>query len=488
MDQRQTPLLDAIEGFIKEDPAFFRIPGHRFERGVDRKALELFGDRAYRSDLTEAEGLDDLHQPTGPILEAEKLAAELFGSDRCWFLVNGTTCGNEAMILATVGEGEKILVPRNAHKSVMMGLILSGAKPVWVNPDYIDDYGISGPVDPKVIEEALEEDPEIRAVFLVSPTYYGICSDLRKISDICHAKNIPLLVDEAHGSHLGFSDDLPAGALQSGADLVAQSTHKTLGSMTQSSMLHIRSSLVDEVKVDKALKLVMSTSPNYLLMGSLDAARHMMAEHGKENMERTCAMAEVVRKELEELTDVRVLRRPDMDPTRLVISAIDAGMSGYEFQRRLYETGKVSTELSDSQNVVAVLTWGNDGEDIRRLITTIKRVMERYCAECLQFGTPEMDVPEDVEQLNLPQVAVTPREAYFAETEVVPLAYSIGRIAAESITPYPPGVPILYPGETVTREVYEKAMFCINHKLEVHGPADKTLSTLRVITNRELKL
>ena len=162
MDQRQTPLLDAIEGFIKEDPAFFRIPGHRFERGVDRKALELFGDRAYRSDLTEAEGLDDLHQPTGPILEAEKLAAELFGSDRCWFLVNGTTCGNEAMILATVGEGEKILVPRNAHKSVMMGLILSGARPVWVNPDYIDDYGISGPVDPKVIEEALEEDPEIR--------------------------------------------------------------------------------------------------------------------------------------------------------------------------------------------------------------------------------------------------------------------------------------------------------------------------------------
>nr|WP_034909493.1 aminotransferase class I/II-fold pyridoxal phosphate-dependent enzyme [[Eubacterium] cellulosolvens] len=488
MDQKQTPLLDAIESFIKEEPAFFRIPGHRFERGVDRKALELFGDRAYRADLTEAEGLDDLHQPTGPILEAEKLAADLFGSDRCWFLVNGTTCGNQAMILATVGEGEKILVPRNAHKSVMMGLILSGAKPVWINPEYIEDFGISGPVDPLAVEEALEEDPEIKAVFLVSPTYYGICSDLKEIADICHKRQIPLLVDEAHGSHLCFSEDLPKSALQAGADLVAQSTHKTLGSMTQSSMLHIRSSLVDEVKVDKALKLVMSTSPNYLLMGSLDAARHLMAEHGEEHMERTVAMAEVIRKELEELTDVRILHRPDMDPTRIVLSAIDAGITGYEFQKRLYETGRVSTELSDSQNVVCVLTWGNTGEDVRRLIQTIKRVMQRHCAECLQFGSTDVEPVEDVEQLNLPQVAVTPREAYFSETEVVPLAYSIGRVAAESITPYPPGVPILYPGETVTREVYEKAMFCLSHKLEIHGPADKTLNTLRVIMNRELKL
>jgi arginine/lysine/ornithine decarboxylase len=250
----------------------------------------------------------------------------------------------------------------------------------------------------------------------------------------------------------------------------------------------MKSTLVDGAKVDKALKLVMSTSPNYLLMGSLDAARHLMAGCGKEHMDRACAMAEIIRKELGEFTDIRVLQRPDMDPTRIVISAAQAGLTGYEFQRRLYETGRVSTELADFQNVVAVLTWGNTGEEVRRLILTVKKVMQLLCAESLHKETDLPEVPDDIGQLPVPVSAMTPRDAFFAETDVVPLAYSIGRIAAESITPYPPGVPILYPGEVVSREIYDKVMLCRLHKLEVHGPADESLQTLRVITSKEFAL
>ena len=239
----------------------FRHTG--FPEGLTPDFWRLPGKRCFPATLTEAEGLDDLHHPAGAILEAEQLAAELYGSRRCWFLVNGTTCGNEAMILSAVGPGEKIMVPRNAHKSAMMGLILSGAVPVWIMPEYCGEWGVFGGIRPETVEEGFRREPDCRAVFLVSPTYYGICSDIQAIADICHAprRNAPG-GRGSRGTSVFFGAVSP-GALRQGADLCAQSTHKTAGSLTQSSLLHLQGNLADPERVDENLKLVMSTSPSY---------------------------------------------------------------------------------------------------------------------------------------------------------------------------------------------------------------------------------
>ena len=357
MDQNRMPLVEALQQFREEAPAYFRIPGHRFERGLDET---LNGASLAAYDLSEAEGLDDLHHAEGVIAEAQKLAAETWKAKKTFFLVNGTTCGNEAMVLSSVKEGEKIIVPRNVHKSVLMGLILSGATPVYVMPEYSTKWQMWGGVTPETIEKAFAETPDAKAVLLVSPTYYGLCSDLQAIAEICHCHNAALLVDEAHGSHLYFSEQLPLGALESGADACAQSIHKTAGSFTQSSFLSLGSGRLDEARVAANLQMVQSTSPSYLLMASLDAARRGMALHGKERMERALELGQRARQELAKIKGIEVLGTEmegtcgvwKIDLTRLVFSARELGISGYDLQVRLYEEYRVSTELADEENVV----------------------------------------------------------------------------------------------------------------------------------------
>lgn len=482
MDQNRMPLVEALQQFREEAPAYFRIPGHRFERGLDET---LNGASLAAYDLSEAEGLDDLHHAEGVIAEAQKLAAETWKAKKTFFLVNGTTCGNEAMVLSSVKEREKIIVPRNVHKSVLMGLILSGATPVYVMPEYSTKWQMWGGVTPETIEKAFAETPDAKAVLLVSPTYYGLCSDLKAIAGICHRHNAALLVDEAHGSHLYFSEQLPSGALESGADACAQSIHKTAGSFTQSSFLSLGSDRLDETRVAANLQMVQSTSPSYLLMASLDAARRGMALHGRERMGRALALGRRARQEIAKIKGIEVLGTEmegrcgicNIDPTRLVFSARETGISGYDLQRRLYDEHRVSTELADEENVVCVITWANSEEDITRLIEALREI----AAESEKAGEAAKFEEKQWLFSSFPKMEKTPREAYFAEKEAVPFAKAQGRIAAEMAAPYPPGIPLICPGERYSKEVLELMRAYQSDGCGFHGPSDASLKTLYVL-------
>ena len=298
LNQNETPLLQAVTELIGTKPAYFRIPGHRLDKGVSPRWTDSVGTEVFAYDVTETPLTDDLHSPEGAIGEAQRLLGALYQADQSFFLVNGSTCGNEAMLLSAAREGEKIMVARNAHKSALMGLILSGAEPVYVLPEVVDAWSIQGEITAEAVRRGFEQNPDCRALFLVSPSYYGICSDLKAIAEVCHAYGALLLVDEAHGGHLYFHEQLPAGALEAGADVCVQSMHKVTGALTQSSVLHIRHHGVGEAALERIaqnLQLVQSTSPSYLLMISLDCARYELAMNGREMMEKALRLAEGAR-------------------------------------------------------------------------------------------------------------------------------------------------------------------------------------------------
>lgn len=498
MDQNKTPLLDAIVEYTRERPAYFKIPGHRYEKGISERWRRWTGDGIFRFDLTEAEGLDDLHCPEGVIREAQELAAEVFHARKSYFLVNGTTCGNEAMVMTCASEGEKIMVPRNAHKSVLMGLILSGAVPIWLTPRVDVRTGLCGSVSPQEVEQKFQEHPDCKGVFLVSPTYYGISSDIRRIGEICHYHQALLLVDEAHGGHLYFGDsglnieNLPQGAVLLGADLCAQSMHKVTGSLTQSSLLHVGSSQVDLGRLESNLRLVQSTSPSYLLMTSLDAARYELALHGCEMLKKAGRLAEDGRMRLNQIPGIRCYGKEilgdifyQLDTTRLVFTAEELGIGGYELAEQLYEKHRVGLELADDKNVVAIITYANEPADIDRLVAAVESVSKEAGYKKVHrteaaFGEadPTVRLPADPP---LPPYVLSPRQAYFSEHKTVTWEEAKGKIAAEALIPYPPGIPLVNPGERISNEIWSYMENYKRRRLHFHGPCDKHLNTIQII-------
>jgi arginine/lysine/ornithine decarboxylase len=481
MDQNRTPIFEAITKYIDKKPAYFRIPGHRFEHGINQRWKDAVGDNIFKYDLTETSLLDDLHNPEGAIKEAEELASEVFGSDHSYFLINGTTCGNEAMIITTAFEGEKIAIPRNAHKSALMGLIISGAEPVYIMPELSGEWGIQGGVTPEEVEKTLKSNPECKGVMIVSPTYYGICSDLEGIAKVCHKYGAALLVDEAHGAHMYFSDKLPKGALEQGADMCAQSIHKVTGSLTQSSMLHVKSELVDVEKLEANLHIVQSTSPSYILMTSLDMARHDLAIHGIEMIDNAVELAEYARAEINKIDGMVCLGKEvvgskgikDIDLTRLIINGKKLGITGFELSRVLEEEYNVDLELSDYINGLAIVTYANTKEDMQRLIGALKKIAEERITDS--------EIINDVFLPKQPEYVMSPRQAYFSKSKALPWKEVKGKIAAEMIAPYPPGIPVIYPGELMTEQVWEYIESYRVRNRHLHGPADKELKTFKVI-------
>ncbi len=491
MNQNQTPLLDGIVEYTKEAPAYFKIPGHRYERGISPRWRQYTGDGIFRFDLTEAEGLDDLHCPQGIIAKAQELAAEVFSARASYFLVNGTTCGNEAMVLSCAKEGEKIMVPRNAHKSVLMGLIMSGAVPVYLMPEYEEKSGLGGSITLQAVERGFLEHPDCKGVFLVSPTYYGVCSDIAAIAGICHRHQALLLVDEAHGGHLYFHEktegtwDLPRGAILQGADLCVQSMHKVTGSLTQSSLLHVGSDRADRGLLEENLRMVQSTSPSYLLMTSLDAARYELALHGPEMLGRALKLAEDARGKIGQIPGLACYGKEvlgekihDLDLTRLVISASDLGISGYELADCLYEQYHVGVELADEKNVVAIVTYANEERELEQLTEALADISRRIRKGEKKTSGPAISLP----LCTLPDMIYTPRQAYFAKKSTVDWNDAVGKISGESFVPYPPGIPLLYPGERISREIWQYMDAYRKKGYHFHGPADRTLSKIRIIS------
>lgn len=476
INQTKTPIIDTLLKFDKLNPDYYCMPSHHRGSCADESFLML-SDTILKYDLTETPITDDLHEPEYAIAEAQQLASELFGADKTFFLVNGTTCGNEAMIISSVHEGDKILISRNCHKSILMGLIISGATPIYIEPEKSSKLNTFGSISPQKVEQAFKENTDIRAFILVNPTYYGICSDLKAIADICHSHNALLLVDEAHGAAFSVSDKLPLSAMQSGADMCSQSIHKTAGAMTQSSMLHIKGTLADISKVDSALKIVQSTSPSYILMASLDAARHKLAVNGKYDIEHLIKLSDYIRNGLNSIDGVNCYDKHsdtevfDFDRTRIVFS-ID-NKCGFDIFDELFNNYNICAEMADDFNVVLILGPSDSIKQANRLIAAVKKIAnKKESSRNSEFSMPV-----------IPSMALTPRAAYFSKTESIPLEKAEGKISTEMIAPYPPGIPVIYPGEVFTADIIEFISDAIKEKRHIHGFSDKTMQTVKICIN-----
>lgn len=478
MNQQNAPLAMALERECREVKSVFTIPGHHRGAGASRWWDQHGGRGFLQFDGTETMRTDDLHAPEGAILEAQQLAAEAFGADAAFFLVNGTTCGIEAMLLATAGPGQCVILPRHAHKSALMGLILTGAEPVYVMPEQTEDGAVGG-VYPAAIAAALEAHATPAAVLMVHPTYDGYCSDLTAIAALCHAREIPLITDEAHGAHFALSPQLPPPALACGADATVQSFHKTMGAMTQSSMLLQRGGRLDLERLRSALHLVQSTSPSYLLMLSLDLARREMALHGAQDWARTLEVAERLRRELNQIPGIRCADPRNLigdaaiaaaDPTRLRIDATELGLSGFALLELAGREFGIDFELADWRAATAILSWATAESEL----TALRQMLEHLPRGTALHGKT-MPMPHN------PPMAALPREAFFAPSRSVSWRNALGCISAETVIPYPPGIPVLCPGERITPEVWDYLESCRGHGLHLQGVADSTLTTIRII-------
>ncbi|MEH2046753.1 aminotransferase class I/II-fold pyridoxal phosphate-dependent enzyme [Nostoc sp.] len=487
LNQNQTPLLDALKANAARPHAPFYTPGHKQGEGIFQPLADLLGKAVFRADLTELADLDHLFAPQGVIQEAQQLAAAAFGASQTWFLVNGSTCGIEAAILATCSMGDKIILPRNVHSSAIAGLILSGAIPIFLNPEYDPVLDIAHSITPNAVQSALQQHPDAKAVLTVYPTYYGVCGDLSAIANITHQYNIPLLVDEAHGAHFAFHPELPTPALAAGADLTVQSIHKVLSAMTQASMLHVQGNRIDCDRISKALQLVQSTSPSYLLLASLDAARQQMALHGKMLMSRTLQLAQEARTKISQIPGLSVLEMPQLggspgfvalDKTRLTVTVSGLGLTGFEADEILDEKLGVTAEFASLQHLTFIISFGNTPANIEQLVQGFNTLAKKYRRSNL---TLKNQVWQNLDRTLDYALQLSPREAFFAVSEILPLTQTNKRICAEIVCPYPPGIPVLMPGEVITESVLEYLQQIQGMGGFISGCNDISLTSLKVV-------
>jgi arginine decarboxylase len=485
-EQPTAPYLDAVTAYGFRGSGRFHVPGHKGGPGADPGLRHALGERALAVDLPQ-----DIHGvdvgPGNPLERAEALAAQAYGAARTWFLTNGATQGNHALALALAPPGARVVAQRNAHASLVDGLVLSGGLPSFVAPEYDGDLAMAHGVEPAALARALGEAPGVRAAFIVSPTYYGMVADVAGCAEVAHAAGVPLVVDQAWGPHLGFHPDVPAGALAAGADAVLTSTHKLAGSLTQSAMLHVAAgSRVDAATLARVVRLVRSTSPSSLLMASLDAARRHLAVHGEALLHETLHALAAVRERLGSVPGIAVVGpeqvgRPGIagwDPLRLVLDVRGTGCTGYELAAGLRRGYDLHVELATQTTVLLVVGPAESPAALERMAGDVDEVVKRIARPGRTRAVPAP--PAALEQ----QMAVAPRDAFLGDAELVAVDEAVGRISCESIAGYPPGIPALLPGERITQGTLDYLREVVTEGARLHGASDPALATINVLRER----
>jgi arginine decarboxylase len=482
--QPTAPYLEAVVSYGFRGPTRFHVPGHKVT-GADPGLLHALGEDAIALDIPQdIEGIDIGPSPT-PYERAEALAAAAYGAQRCWFLTNGASQGNHALALALAPLGRRVVVQRNSHASLVDGLVLSGGMPVFVSPEYDAELGMAHGITPESLDAALAAAPGVEAAFMVSPTYYGMAADVAGCVEVAHARGVALIVDAAWGAHFGFHAALPPSPLALGADAMLASTHKIVGSLTQSAMLLVSGSgRVDIGAVARAVRLIRSTSPSALLMASLDAARRQLAVHGEMLLDRTLAASHQVRDLVEAIPGCRLVGaeqvgRPGVagwDPLRVVIDVRGTGHTGYDIAQALRNQYDIHLELSTHQAVVLVLGLAQPLEPLARFAHDLAAAVR-----LIGSGQRDVELLVPAPPLGPIEAVLAPREAFLGLSEAVPVDQAVGRVSTESIAGYPPGIPTLLPGERVTAEVVNYLRALTGAGARLHGAADPSFSTLRVL-------
>lgn len=476
--QKSAPVYEALERFRRQRVVPFDVPGHKRGRG-NPELVKLLGEQCVSLDVNSMKPLDNLCHPVSVIMDAEQLAAEAFGAAHAYFMVGGTTSAVQSMVLTACKYGDKIIMPRNVHRSAINALVLCGAEPVYVDPDVDAHIGIALGMEIADVEQAIREHPEATAVFVNNPTYYGICSDLRSIVKLAHEHGMMVLVDEAHGTHLSFHEGLPVSAMEAGADMAAISMHKSGGSLTQSSLL-LLSDKVNTRYVEQVINLTQTTSASYLLLSSLDISRRNLALRGRESFEKVRQMAEYAREEINSIGGYYAYGKDlvngssiyDFDVTKLSVYTRDIGLTGIEVYDLLRDEYDIQIEFGDFGNILAYISIGDRIQDIERLVGALEDIKRLYSKPVSKLHNAEYITPI---------VAATPQKAFYSEKELIPIRETPGRICGEFVMCYPPGIPILAPGEMVTDEIVDYILFAKEKGCSMQGPEDGTLERLNVL-------
>jgi arginine decarboxylase len=483
LDQNQMPFLESLLTERNRQHSSFHMPGHKGIMPLHPSLEDYLGGNPLPADLVEISGIIDyLHSPKGALRDAQKLAAAAYGAEETFFLINGSTVGNIGAVMSVSGDGQKVMMNRSSHRSVYGGVVLSGAMPVYIEPDYHPEVGFPIAVLPERVEALFNAHENVVGVHITSPNYYGILSDTARIAAIAHRNQAAMLVDEAHGSHLNFHEKLPASATTLGAELIVQSTHKTQGALTQASMLHCNpSEYVNLARVGQVLALLQSSSPSSILLATLDAARMQMATKGHALLENIIELSQEARRQINEMDGLwcygeDLLGKHGVfayDPTKLIIRTTELGYTGFEFFSKLHKEYGIVAEFSDLRQIICSITIGDTQESVAKLLNALRSMSADK--------RPSIKHEMEVAPPGLPKLEISPREAYFAHARVVPIEQAVGHVVAENVIPYPPGIPLLVPGELMEQRHLEYLQYIMSKGSSVVGTEDKTIATLRIV-------
>jgi arginine/lysine/ornithine decarboxylase len=476
-------MLDAVADYHRQGRYGFTPPGHRQGRGADPRASDVLGADTYRSDLLASSGVDDRSSSHGFLSEAETLMADAVGAQQAFFSTAGSSLSVKAAMLAVAGGKGQLLIGRDAHKSIVAGLIFSGVEPRWVEVRYDKQLHLAHPPSPEQLEQAWERHPDAAGALIVSPTPYGTCADIAGLADVCHRRGKPLIIDEAWGAHLPFHDDLPTWAMNAGADICVVSVHKMGAGFEQGSVLFSQGDLIDAEHLSACADLLMTTSPNTIVYAGIDAWRRQMAEHGDRLLSDALTLARDVRARLDELDGLHVLHDElidkeashDLDLLQVLVDVSDLGINGYQAADWLRENCRIDVGLSDHRRILATLSMADDAHTADRLVDAMQRLIVA-AATLPAAKTVDLPNPSAFEV----EPVLTPRDAFFGPTRTVAIAESIGQVCAEQVTPYPPGIPALIPGERISAEVVDYLRTGLTAGMVLPDPADQKLETIRI--------